>query len=88
MNPKSFILGLVLAGLSIFAIAADNHRPVAWTYQVVEKEVKYATPFYYTEAINQSMTNGWDFVSAQITTQGREVFGGAKVLIILKQPKK
>ena len=89
IHPASFILGAVFAGVAVFAIGADSHHPTVWKYRVVEQDMRYTTYAEATEAIGraQAATNGWEFVSAQIIPTPGDVFAGAKMWIIQRQPE-
>ena len=88
IHPASFILGAVIAGVAVFAMGADSHHPTAWTYRVVEQDMKYTTYAEATQAIGraQAATDNWEFVSAQIIPNPGDIFTGAKMMIIERQP--
>ena len=85
INPTSFILGAILGGVAIFTIAADSQRPTAWDYKVVYDGLKYNNYAVYTDLLNQTATNGWEVVSAQLIP--RPDFPGPEAWIVLKHPK-
>ena len=66
INSSSFLLGAVLGGLAIFTIAADSQHPPHWQYQAVQGDLQYNVPWAYSALLNQTATNGWELVSAQL----------------------
>jgi hypothetical protein len=87
---NGFILGMLLGGAIIFTIAADNRHPATWDYKVMDEELKYNQHDYYSEALNQAATNGWEIVSSQIVPKSSDVMSSTesvRLYIVLRHPK-
>ena len=85
----AFILGSVIGSLAIFAIGADSKHPEAWDYKVIIGDLKYDQQDYYTDALKQVATNGWEIVSTQAVpkTPGIISTEGAGLYIVLRHAK-
>jgi hypothetical protein len=86
---SGFILGALFGGAAIFTIAADSHNPTAWDYKAVIEQLPYNQHDYYSQALNQAATNGWEIVSTQIVPKSSEIVSTENVglYIILRHPK-
>jgi hypothetical protein len=84
-----FVLGTLFGGVVIFTIGADSQRPVTWDYRVVIEDLKYDQPDYYTAALKQVATNGWEIVSTQVVPKTSEFVSteSAGLYIVLRHQK-
>ena len=84
-----FILGVLFGGVAIFTIAADSHRPAPWDYKAVIEQLPYNQHDFYSDALNQAATNGWEIVSSQVVPKSPDIVSTESVglYIVLRHPK-
>lgn len=64
IDLKSLVLGAMLGAAIVFSVAATtNSGARVWEYKVVPGDV-FPGQDQLDKAINATVTNGWDFVSA------------------------